>query len=92
MIQIISDKPSSWAEWLCGVMGRLEEYPPISRMVIVAETDADDDVSHQIIEFMNCSPNDVYQLGGLLQKESIKHELLEELGIDDDAWEEDEDE
>lgn len=90
MIQIISDKPSDLAEWLCGVIDRLEEYSSVSKVVVIAQADKDDDTSHQIIEFMNCNVDDVYYLGGLLQKEAIKHEMLEELGVEDECWEEDE--
>lgn len=87
MVQIISDRPSDWADWLGEVVERLGEYPSVSRMVVVA--DIDNDVNSQIIEFMNCSTDDIYYIGGVLQKEAIKHELVEELGIEDDSWEED---
>lgn len=85
MVQIISDKPSEWVVWLGEVIERLEEYPSVQRMVVVAETNDED--NSQIIEFMNCNTNDVYYVGGLLQKEAIKHEFAEEFGLDDDSWE-----
>lgn len=88
MVQIVSDKPSDWICWVRGVVERLlDEHQSISKMVIIA--DVGDDTNTQIIEFMNCSTNDVYYLGGVLQKEAIKHELVEEFGIsDDEHWEE----
>ena len=84
MVQIISDKPSNWIVWMGEVMERLEKYPSVSRMIVVAETSDKD--SSQIIEFMNCNTDDVYYLGGLLQKEAIKHEFAEEFGLDDETW------
>lgn len=75
MIQIISDKHSDWAVWLGEVMERLDKYPSISRLLLVAE--ANDENNSQIIEFMNCNTDDVYYIGGVLQKEAIKHEFAE---------------
>ena len=88
MIQIISDKHSDWAVWLGKVMERFDEYPSISRILVVAE--ADDENNSQVIEFMNCSTDDVYYIGGVLQKEAIKHEFAEEFGLDDEYWDYDE--
>lgn len=84
MIQIISDRPSDWSVWFAEVMERLDEYPSISRVLVVAE--ANDENNSQIIEFMNCSTDDVYYFGGVLQKEAIKHEFAEEFGLDDESW------
>lgn len=90
MVQIISDRQSDWVVWLGEVAERLEKYPSISRMVVVAETEEDEEKSHaQIVEFMNCDTDDIYHIGGILQKEAIKHEMIEEFGINDD-WEIDE--
>lgn len=83
MIQIISDNQSEWAQWMAEVMERLEEDTPINRMLVVAETEE----GNEIIEFMNCSNDDIHYLGSLLQKEAIKHEIAEELGLDFDNWE-----
>lgn len=89
MVQIISDRPSNWLTWIGGVVERLEKYPDVTRIAVIA--DIEDEDCRQVIEFMNCSTDDVYYLGGLLQKEAIKHEMMSELGIDDDGWEEEDD-
>ena len=86
MVQIISDKPSNWLTWVGGVVERLEKHPSVSRMAIIADIEGDD--CSQVIEFMNCTIDDVYYLGGLLQKEAIKHEMMEEFGLDDEYWDE----
>ena len=87
MVQIISDRPSDWMEWISGVIERLlDEHQSVSRMAVIV--DVGNDTNTQIIEFMNCSTDDVYHLGGLLQKEAVKHELMEELGINNEYWEE----
>lgn len=87
MVQIISDKSSDWVNWLGEVISRMEEYPDISRMVVFARTENDENNSHaQIIEFMNCDTDDIYHIGGILQKEAIKHEMAEEFGLEDN-WE-----
>lgn len=89
MVQIISDKQSDWVEWLGNVIDRLEDYPNITRMVVFAKTEEDEENSHaQIIEFMNCDTDDIFHIGGVLQKEAIKHEMAEEFGLDDN-WEAD---
>lgn len=85
MVQIISDKPSDYVIWLGEVIERLEKYPSVQRMLVVAETN--DENNSQIIEFMNCNTDDVYYIGGVLQKEAIKHEFAEEFGLDDEFWE-----
>lgn len=87
MVQIVSDKPSDWMGWVNGVIERLlNKHQSISKMAIIA--DIGDELNTQVIEFMNCTTNDVYFLGGVLQKEAIKHEMIEELGMEDDYWEE----
>lgn len=85
MVQIISDKPSNWITWVGEAVEHLQGYP-VQRMIIVA--DIDNKENHNIIEFMNCSTDDVYRLGGVLQKEAIKHEMAEDFGLDDESWEE----
>lgn len=86
MVQIISDKPANWLTWIGEVVEYLEKFPNISRMVVAACADENDGGS-QIIQFMNCSTDDVYYIGGVLQKEAIKHEMAEEFGLDDESWE-----
>ena len=89
MVQIISDRPSNWLTWIGGVVERLEKYDNVERMAIIA--DVEDENCTQVIEFMNCSTDDVYYLGGLLQKEAIKHEMMGEFGLEDEYWEEEDD-
>lgn len=90
MVQIISDKPSNLINWIAEVLEHLtNENSSVSRMVIISETDdTEDELGYQTIEFMNCNTNDIYRLGGVLQKEAIKHELIDELALDDESWEE----
>lgn len=88
MVQIISDRQSDWVDWIGEVIARLEELPPVSRMMIVADIDKS---GTQIIEFMNCSTDDVYHMGAVLQKEAIKHEFAEEFGLND-GWDYDDNE
>ena len=91
MVQIISDKSSDWVNWLAEVISRLENYSDISRMVVFAKANNEENNSRaQIIEFMNCDTDDIYLIGGVLQKEAIKHEIVEELGFEDESWESDE--
>ena len=88
MVQIISDKSSDWMKWLAEAVERLGDYPDISQMVLFANTKDDEPQSHtRVIEFMNCDYDDIYSIGGLLQKEAIKHEMAEEFGLDDEDYE-----
>lgn len=92
MVHIISDRQSDWVKWFGEVISRLEKYKNVSQLLIVANVDnVDDDGNSHVIEFMNCNTDDVYYYGGIIQKEAIKHEMIEELGIEDDSWFEEED-
>lgn len=88
MVQIISDKTSNYVNWFAEVIDRLGEYPDISRIVVFASTERDENKSQtQIIDFMNCDYDDIYYIGSLLQKEAIKHEMAEDYGLNDDEYE-----
>ena len=89
MVQIVSDKQTPLVEWITGVLDRLGDFD-VSQVVLVAQTTDPD--TPQLIEFMNCNTDDMYYFGGVIQKEAVKHEIREELGLDDEDWEEDTDE
>ena len=92
MIELITDRPAKWKDYLASRMNAIDEegVTPV-RMLIITETD-NEDISY-LIDFLNCTNYDILHLIEVARVETYRHEILgdsEDEYIEDDEGDYDE--
>lgn len=87
MIQLITDRPAKWKDYLASRINAIDEEGVIPvKMLLITATD--DEYTPYLIDFMNCDNYDILHLIEVARVETYRHEILgdsEDEYIDDEG-------